>query len=181
MRALRWSLIREMGRAKEWKTVPWLVLLSASLVIFSYQFHWMFLRALTLRLNLGMDALFGVHWHRVSQDMVEWNGQIFQYPNACTFVDVWFGALPLLWGVHAGLRKNLRNLAAFSGLLLGFNVTRLSVSDILFAHGLTWWLAHDILSAVAYFLVWCWILRWRAKITETGPQKLSFSSRSASV
>jgi hypothetical protein len=154
---------RNAIRARESIPVLWLVLFSLSLVLFSYKFHWMFLRALTLRLNLGVDSFFGVHWERISQDVVQWKGQVFHYENACTFVDVWFGALPLLWRVREGVVQNFGLLAMFSAGLLGFNIVRLSASDILFAHGLPWWLAHSVLSAFAYFLVWCWIVRQRAK------------------
>jgi hypothetical protein len=38
--------------------------------------------------------------------------------------------------------------------LFGFNITRLSFSDILFAHGVPWWLAHSLFSGLCYYLVW---------------------------
>ena len=46
--------------------------------------------------------------------------------------------------------------------LFAFNVFRLSVSDVLFAVGLPWDLAHNVISGFAYFLVWVWVWRHRA-------------------
>jgi hypothetical protein len=57
-------------------------------------------------------------------------------------------------------RSCTRNLAFFAVVALGlfaFNIVRLSFSDMLFAVGLPWDLAHNVISGVAYFLAWVWI------------------------
>src|SRR5690348_10655113 len=72
-------------------------LLCALAVILCYQFEWRWLRFLTSELQMRLDALLGMPHQRVAQDILLWKGTLYQYVNACTFVDVWFGAIPLMW------------------------------------------------------------------------------------
>lgn len=131
--------------------------LAALTVAFSYLFRWELLRFLTSEANLRLDLLAGIHLQRISGDTVMWKGVLYQYQNPCTFVDVWFGSIPLLWEARRRLAWNLGFMAAVAMAMFCFNVFRLSVSDVIFAAGVPWNLAHNVISGVSYFVVWVWI------------------------
>jgi hypothetical protein len=130
-------------------------------VAICYFFRWEFLRFLTSEANLRLDPLVGIHLQRISADTVQWNGTLYRYQNACTFIDVWCGAIPLLWNLKRTLSQNSVFFACFAVVLFAFNVFRLSVSDVLFSAGLSWNIAHNVVSGIAYFAVWVWIWRHR--------------------
>lgn len=130
-------------------------------VAICYLFRWEGLRWLTSEANLRLDLLAGVHLQRLSLDTVQWNDVVYRYDNACTFIDVWFGAIPLLWNLRRRFSQNLVFFACFAAGLFAFNVFRLSLSDELFAAGFSWNLAHNVVSGIAYFAVWVWIWRRR--------------------
>ncbi|HVO61663.1 MAG TPA: hypothetical protein VMT53_12045, partial [Terriglobales bacterium] len=94
-----------------------------------------------------------------SGDAVMWKGVVYRYVNACTFVDVCFGSVPLLWNIRHSLVRNLSFMGTVALGMFCFNVCRLSFSDILFAAGVPWDVAHNVISGISYFLVWVWI--WR--------------------
>lgn len=131
--------------------------LAAVAVAFSYCFRWEFLRFLTSEANLRFDSLFGIHLQRISADTVMWRGVVYHYENACTFVDVFFGSIPLLWNLRRTIVENVLFLTVVAGGMFFYNVFRLSVSDVLFAAGLPWDLAHNVISGLTYFVVWVWI------------------------
>ena len=131
--------------------------LAALAVAFSYCFRWEFLRFLTSEANLRLDLLAGIHLQRIAADAVMWKGLPYRYENPCTFIDVWFGSIPLLWNLRRSAARNLSFIAAVAVGMFCFNVFRLSVSDVLFATGLPWNLAHNVISGLSYFLVWVWI------------------------
>jgi hypothetical protein len=135
--------------------------LVAIAVLICYQFEWYWLRYLTSELNLRLDALAGVHLQRLSHDTVMWGGKTYRYVNACTFADVLCGALPLLWNLRKNVWQNLSRFVIFGAVLIAFNVFRLSVSDVLYAQGLSWDLAHNAISGVSYFLVWTYLWKTR--------------------
>jgi hypothetical protein len=135
--------------------------LVALAVLICYQFEWHWLRYLTSELNLRLDVLAGVHLQRLSHDTVMWGGKTYHYVNACTFADVLCGALPLLWNLRKTIAQNLMRFAIFCVVLIAFNVFRLSVSDVLFAQGLSWDLAHNVISGISYFLVWTYLWKKR--------------------
>ncbi len=144
------------------------ILLAAIAVIVCYQFRWEALRYATSELNLRVDAFAGVHLQRLSADTVMWRGAAYQYVIACTFADVWCGAIPLIWDLRRTVTANVTRLAAFTIVLFAFNIFRLSVSDVLFAAGIPWPVAHDMLGGVAYFFVWLWI--WNTRTWARVPQ-----------
>ena len=131
--------------------------LAALAVALSYCFRWEFLRFLTSEGNLRLDLLAGIHLQRITADTVMWKGVLYHYENPCTFVDVWFGSIPLLWSLRRSVARNVGFMAVVAAGMFCFNVFRLSVSDVLFAAGLPWNLAHNVLSGISYFLVWVWI------------------------
>ena len=126
-------------------------------VAICYLFAWHFLRALTADLNVGLDSIFGLRLERISPEYVLWHGVLYRYVVACTMVDVWFGSLPLIWHLRRSMLQNLAWIVLFALGLLAFNIFRLSVSDLLFSAGLSWNLAHNAVSGVAYFVVWLWL------------------------
>ncbi len=124
-----------------------------------YLFQWNWLRWVTSELNLRLDGVFGVHLQRISFDTVAWRGAEYRYVVACTFADVFCGAIPLLWNGRESIVSNAFDLLVFGEMLISFNVLRLSFSDVLFAAGLSWNLAHNVVSGFCYFAIWNWI--WR--------------------
>ena len=137
-------------------------------VALCYCFRWEVLRYLTSEANLRLDLLAGLHLQRLSVDAVQWRGSIYRYENACTFVDVWFGSIPLLWNLRCSIAANLGFFARLAVALFVFNVFRLSLSDVLFSAGLNWDLAHNAVSGIAYCAVWVWI--WRNRPFFTSPK-----------
>jgi hypothetical protein len=131
--------------------------LAALAVGLSYLFRWESLRFLTSEANLRLDLLVGIHLQRLSADTVMWKSVLYRYENPCTFVDVWFGSIPLLWNVRRTLPWNVGFMGAVAAAMFCFNVFRLSVSDALFAAGLPWNIAHNVISGISYFVVWMWI------------------------
>jgi hypothetical protein len=99
---------------------------------------------------------------RLSVDTVIWKGVLYKYQNACTFSDVWCGAIPLIWNVRKRLSWNVAFVAIFSSALFLFNILRLSLSDVLFNSGIPWVWAHQFLGGCAYFAVWLFIWRTRS-------------------
>ncbi len=129
-------------------------LLAAVAVALCYCFQWEWLRRFTADGNVWLDALAGVHLQRISFDTVVWHGELYRYVVACTFADVWCGSLAFLWRSRDTVLRNLAVICLWTPLLLSFNIFRLSFSDVLFAQGLSWDLAHNVVSGVAYFAVW---------------------------
>jgi hypothetical protein len=123
-----------------------------------YQFHWEWLRALTCDWNLRLDSLFGVHLQKIAFDTVVYRGETYRYAIACTMADAFCGALPLIWNSRHSVVRNLGLIGAFAVVLFIFNVSRLSFSDALFAQGLSWNWAHNVVSGICYFMLWEWIL-----------------------
>lgn len=129
-------------------------------VVACYQFSWLWLRHWTLLMNAALDRLSGVVLQPVAADTVTWHGAVYRYVIACTFADVWCGAVPLLWDLCRSVRRNLVLLAAFTAGLAAFNIIRLSFSDVVFAWGVPWDLAHNVVSGVAYFVVLEFVVRF---------------------
>lgn len=127
-----------------------------------YVFDWHWLRSLTCELNLRLDSLAGVNLERLSDTSVLYRGAIYNYVIACTFADVWCGAIPLLWDLRRSVVRNLTLIFVFGGALLAFNIVRLSFSDVLFAESIPWDLAHNVISGICYFAIWEWIWRRRS-------------------
>lgn len=132
--------------------------LAALAVLICYQFHWEWLRALTCDWNVRLDSFFGVDLRRIAFDTVVYRGATYHYVVACTMADAFCGALPLIWNLKRSVVRNLGFIALFAIGLFIFNVTRLSFSDVLFARGISWDWAHNVISGVCYFILWEWIL-----------------------
>jgi hypothetical protein len=124
---------------------------------------------------MRLDALLGMPHQRVAQDLLVWKGTLYQYVNACTFVDVWFGAIPLMWSLRRTVSANLGRAVALAAVLFAFNVTRLSFSNVLFNAGLNWDIAHNVVGGVCYFGVWVWLWNhagWKGHVQD---EKISWN------
>jgi hypothetical protein len=127
----------------------------------AHQFQWHWLRFVTSEVVLRVSLALGMARQRASFDTISGQGTLFCFVTACTFVDVFLGSIPLLWRLDQSLLRNLVRLTAAAAALFCFNVSRLEVGQILYAHGTPWTLADDVLGGVAYFGVWLviWHLR----------------------
>src|SRR5689334_15647218 len=116
----------EKAQPTSYKAIALRLGLCAIAVVLCYQFQWGWLRYLTSESQMRLDALLGMPHQRVAQDMLLWKGTLYQYVNACTFVDVWFGAIPLMWNLKRTIWANIGRAIALAVVLFVFNVTRLS-------------------------------------------------------
>ena len=136
--------------------------LVAIFVAVAHQMSWEWLRLLTSECVLRISASLGMTTSRLSFDTILVGGQAIQYVTACTFVDVFMGAIPLVWNLKNSLLKNILLLLATAALLFGFNVVRLEFAQVLYYRSVAWTVADDVLGGVAYFAVWLSIWRLRS-------------------
>ena len=76
--------------------------LSALFVVLCYQYEWRFLLSLTADSILHLSRIMGIPMDRVSFDTLSSGGTQFTITIACTFVDVFAGAVPLIWRLRKG-------------------------------------------------------------------------------
>ena len=124
------------------------------------QFQWTWLRFVTSEASLRFALWRGYAVERLSADIIVWGGHRFVFNTDCTFVDVICGALPLLWIRHAGVTRNGRDFLVVGTGLFAFNILRNLLVDTLFSAGLPWSLTDQAIGALAYFLVWVFLVRW---------------------
>lgn len=134
--------------------------ISAVLVVACLQFQWTWLRFVTSEASLRFALLRGYTVERLSPDVIAWGGHRFVFNTDCTFADVICGALPLLWIRHAGLARNGLVLLVVATGLYVFNLLRNLLVDTLFSAGLPWSITDQSIGALAYFLVWVFLVRW---------------------
>jgi hypothetical protein len=85
-------------------------------------------------------------------------GAHIQFVVACTMVDAFFGAIPLLWRTSIGLSRNfLRLFAAFAGVFF-VNIVRLEAGFVALNSGVPWWLAHECVAGITYFCLLLFIV-----------------------
>jgi len=128
--------------------------LAVAFVLLAHQLRWEWLRALTSEVILQVSATLGMATARVSFDIISVNGQLFQYVTACTFVDVFIGSIPFIWGLKRSLLGNVLWLSGAATVLFCFNLVRLEIGQVLYAWGASWTLADDVLGGFAYLMVW---------------------------
>ncbi|MBA3914836.1 MAG: hypothetical protein H0X25_13515 [Acidobacteriales bacterium] len=159
--ALYQSLSLYPDRVKSQRRMPLAFFLRFALVPVAvgvcYLFPWHGLRSLTADANVALDRLLGVNWARLSADTVSWHGVLYQYVISCTFADVLCGAIPLVWNLRRSILWNVAYLLAMGAGMFAFNIFRLSVSDAIFAAGISWAVAHSVISGISYFAVWVWL------------------------
>lgn len=142
------------------------ILYRAALVILfavgAHQAQWQWLRFATSEAVLRMCGLLNIQGIRISFDVIELRGQQFQYLISCTFVDVFFGSIPLIWNVTTSVIRNAI-LVVVAGVVLSlFNAIRLEIAVLLYLHGIAWVFADGCWGGISYFIVWLVIWRTRS-------------------
>jgi hypothetical protein len=134
------------------------IVLVALFVIACHLFDWRFLRFLTAECISRMSNWMGIAMTRVSFDTLAWSGTQFQFVVACTQIDVFFGAIPLIWNLKASVWRNLAKIAGFGCCLFLFNLMRLELGFVLFSRGMSWFWAHEFTGGVALFVIFLWVM-----------------------
>jgi hypothetical protein len=145
------------------------VALVAVFVAVTHQLKWEWLRFVTSEAILRLSTLLGLAASRASFDTINVRGAAFSFVVACTFVDVFMGSVPLVWNFRKSPLRNLARLLAAGAILFVFNVIRLEISQILYACGVPWTLADEVLGGFAYLAVWLAIWRVRSWKVFTSP------------
>jgi len=145
------------------------ILLVAIFVILTHQFEWGWLRVLTAQAVLLISKPLGMTTELVSFDMIRVHGELFRIVISCTFVDVFMGAIPLVWNLKKSIPRNLLMLIVLAVSFFGFNILRLEIAQLLHACGAPWILADGIIRGAAYFTVWLFIVsRFSGNWSEAG-------------
>jgi hypothetical protein len=123
-----------------------------------YLFEWWDLRAITVTVLLKLSALLHLPMQRTGADLVNLNGLQIQFGIACTMVDAFFGAVPLLWRRSQSFQSNVARLCvAFAGVF-ALNIFRLELGFVALQYRVPWWLAHECVAGVAYFCIFLFIM-----------------------
>lgn len=133
--------------------------LAALFVTLTHQLQWQWLRMVTSEAILRTSVAMGMSVFRVSADTINVNGTFFQFVTACTFVDVFMAAIPLVWNLRSSAARNLIELCLVAATLFGLNIARLQTAQVLFGYGVSWNVADQVVGGIAYFAVW--LLIWR--------------------
>jgi hypothetical protein len=127
-----------------------------------YLYDWHGLRALTTVTLVQISALLGVPMQRIGTDLISVAGFHAKFVVACTMIDAYFGAIPLLWRSRISWTQNLLRLAVVAAGVFALNITRLELGFIAMTRGVPWWLAHEVVAGVAYFCLYMFIVRQKA-------------------
>jgi protein-disulfide isomerase len=135
--------------------------LVAVFVVVSHELSWEWLRFVTSEAVLCLSALLGMETARLSFDTIRVQETQVRFDVGCTFVDVFLGSLPLLWELRRSVLRNFSRLVVVGTILFAFNVLRLEIAQVLYAHGVSWEVADGFVGGISYFLVWVviWQLR----------------------
>ncbi len=123
---------------------------------------WSWLRVLTTVSLVRISAVLGVPMYRVGTDVISVAGISAQFVVACTMIDAFFGAIPLLWRTSISWFENFIRLSAVLGGVFVLNIVRLEFGFIAITRGAPWWLAHECVAGVAYFCLYLFIVHERA-------------------
>jgi hypothetical protein len=164
----------------ERREVAYRVALVPLFVAVCYLFEWWDLRAITVVVLLKLSALLHLPMQRTGADLVNLNGLQIQFGIACTMVDAFFGAVPLLWRLARSWQWNVARLTAvFAGVSL-LNIFRLELGFVALPHGVPWWLAHECVAGVAYFCVFLFIMHesaWKESRSSEEPVEVKTSAQ----
>lgn len=138
------------------------VLLVPVFVAVCHLYDWSWLRALTTVTLVQISAMLGVSMQRMGADVIRVAGISAQFVVACTMIDAFFGAIPLLWRTAASWSQNLLRLSAVLVAVFGLNIVRLELGFISMTKGVPWWLAHEVVAGVTYFCLYLFIIKERA-------------------
>jgi exosortase/archaeosortase len=138
------------------------VLLVPVFVAVCHLYDWSWLRVLTTVTLVQISALLGVSMQRTGADVIRVAGISAQFVVACTMIDAFFGAIPLLWRTTVSWSQNLLRLSVVLAAVFGLNIVRLELGFIAMTKGVPWWLAHEVVAGVAYFCLYLYIIKERA-------------------
>jgi hypothetical protein len=131
--------------------------------------EWSWLRVLTTVTLVRISAMLGVPMYRTGLDVITVAGISARFVVACTMIDAFFGAIPLLWRTGVSWFENVARLGAVLGGVFVLNIVRLELGFIWMTRGAPWWLAHECVAGVAYFCLYSFIVHERAW-DRPGPQ-----------
>jgi exosortase/archaeosortase len=157
---VRFSKLRELILAN--RALAWRVLLVPVFVAACYLYDWSWLRVLTTVTLVQISAALGVPMLRSSADVISVAGVTAQFVVACTMIDAFFGAIPLLWRTTAAWTQNVLRLGVVLVAVFALNIFRLELGFIAMTKGVPWWLAHEVVSGLTYFCLYLYIVRERA-------------------
>lgn len=140
----------------------WRLCLVPIAVLICYQFDWWFLRLATIEAMAATSAVLNWPLRNIGGDLLDMNGVITRFTVGCTLVDYYAGALPLLWDRSRSIVNNLARFVALFILFFAFNIARQDLTILLRAHGLPWWLAHEVPASVTDFTIVVLVIRHRA-------------------
>jgi hypothetical protein len=123
---------------------------------------WSWLRVLTTVTLVQISTALGIPMYRIGADVITVAGINAQFVVACTMIDAFFGAIPLLWRTNVSWLQNLIRLTTVAGAVFVLNIVRLELGFIAMTRGAPWWLAHECVAGVAYFCLYMFIVREHA-------------------
>jgi len=135
------------------------IVLAGLFVFACYQLDWLFLRSAVTVCVLDISRRLGIDVVRISSDTLTLSGSPFRFVVACTQIDVFFGAIPLIWSLRVPAWENLVKLGTFFCCLSALNLIRLEFGFLLFAHAVPWFWAHEFPGGIALFLIFLWVVR----------------------
>jgi hypothetical protein len=160
MRAL--IRVKHMFRKLRAHSLAGRVLLVPVFVAACYLYDWSWLRVLTTVTLVQISAMLGVAMQRTAADVIRVAGISAQFVVACTMIDAFFGAIPLLWRTTVSWAQNLQRLSVVMVAVFGLNIVRLELGFIAMTKGVPWWLAHEVVAGVTYFCLYLYIVKERA-------------------
>src|SRR4051812_26253558 len=88
-------------------------------VVVCYFFEWTPLRSGTVGVLVRLSSALGLPMRALGPNVIETSGVQVGFSIACTMVDAFFGAIPLLWGTNISVIQNfLRLTTVFGGVFL---------------------------------------------------------------
>jgi hypothetical protein len=131
-------------------------------VLVCYFFEWTLLRSGTVGVLMQLSSALGLPMRALGPNMIEMGELQVSFVIACTMVDAFFGAIPLLWVRSLSVVHNVaRLLGVFAGVFV-LNVFRLELGFVALQRGVPWWLSHECVAGVSYFCIFLLIMRVKA-------------------
>ncbi|MCA9780244.1 MAG: hypothetical protein KC800_26140 [Candidatus Eremiobacteraeota bacterium] len=138
-------------------------------VLLAYLLPWSGLKAWTAGACVSLCRFLGLPAVRASETSMFLGDQCFENSTACTMIDVYLGALGLLWMASRSVRENLELAAFFFLGLTALNLARLTAGFWLLENGVSWLIGHEVLAGLTYFLIFEWICRRIVRCSEGNP------------
>ncbi len=151
------SLVRPASSPRLWRQLLWRSPLVVLSVFVCYQFSWTSLRYVTSEAALLTAKLFGLAAYRTGYNSIVVGSDHIHFTISCTFVDLYFGSLPLLWRTSFRPFEYFRLIMVFAAVLFGLNQVRIAITYLAFRCGMGWLMADILFGGLLYFAVWQWL------------------------